>query len=427
MMEDRYDYPLSTSSTHARDLYVAAIDRVLEAGPGMVQFFESVVEADPDFALGHVGLARARQYTADGPGAKAAIESAKALTKGLDERELSHIQAFGLLIDGKGPKAYAAIRKHVERFPRDALVAQTCSSIFGLIGFSDLPGREAELLAFNAALLPHYGDDWWCLNQYAFALCETGNLDKASSVIDRSLATNSANANSAHVRSHVYYVAGETELGISYLDDWVKGYYRSAMLHGHLSWHVALWALGQGDADKMWEHVDVDVKPGVAEGLPINVLTDTASILYRAELAGVFVPEERWREVSAYAKQFFPKTTIPFIDLHATLAHAMAGEGDELSRIAEHPNGSGGDLVPGVVEAWRAMAQQNWAEATRLLTGVMADNARLGGSRAQRDLLEFSLLNALLKQGRDAEASRLLSLRRPTVAAEHAVHGLAVH
>ena len=139
------------------------------------------------------------------------------------------------------------------------------------------------------------------------------------------------------------------------------------------------------------------------------------------------MPEDRWREISAYAKQFFPKTTIPFIDLHAALAHAMAGDGDELVRIAENPHGPAGELVRPVTDAYRAMARQDWAEGATVLTGLMGDHARLGGSRAQRDLLEFSLLNALLKQGWDTEASRLLSLRRPTIAAEHAVHGLSVH
>ena len=109
--------------------------------------------------------------------------------------------------------AYAAIRAHADTWPRDALVAQTCSSVFGLIGFSGQPGREAETLAFVAGLLPHYGEDWWIISQYAFALCETGNLSKADQVIDRALALKSDSAHGAHVRSHVTYEMGETAAG----------------------------------------------------------------------------------------------------------------------------------------------------------------------------------------------------------------------
>ena len=41
---------------------------------------------------------------------------------------------------------------HVTANPRDAMIAQTSTGIFGLIGFSGLPGREAEMLAFTSAL-----------------------------------------------------------------------------------------------------------------------------------------------------------------------------------------------------------------------------------------------------------------------------------
>ena len=62
---------------------------------------------------------------------------------------------------------------------------------------------------------------------------------------------------------------------------------------------------------------------------------------------------------------------------------------------------------------WRALAAQDWAGALEHLTPVMADHARIGGSRAQRDLLEFAYLEALLKLGLRDEARRLLAMRRP--------------
>ena len=52
---------------------------------------------------------------------------------------------------------------------------------------------------------------------------------------------------------------------------------------------------------------------------------------------------------------------------------------------------------------------------------ALADHARLGGSRAQRDLLEFALLSALLKLGNSDEARRMLAMRRPVHALEDVV------
>ena len=421
MLRDRYDNPVSTSSTQARDLYVTAVDKLLER---IVEAFEAVVAEDPNFALGHAGLARAHQATGNIPKAREIIAKARALATGINEREAGHINVFDLLANGRTADGLAAVVDHARSNPRDAMVVQTSTSIFGLIGFSGLPGREAEMLAFTSALQPHYADDWWYLSQYAFSLCETGQVDKASTVIDRSMAINPRNAHGAHVRSHIDYEAGETQAGVSYLNDWLKDYDRSAVMHGHLSWHVALWALQMGDTDQMWQRVDADVKPGAAQGMPINILSDTASILYRAELAGETVSKEKWREVSAYASKFFPNPGLSFIDYHAALAHAMAGDGDALSNIISNPKGPAGDLVRDVAEAFGAIAGQDWLKAERLLTSCMADDARLGGSRAQRDLLEFSLLECLLKQGKAEEARRLIALRRPVLVDTHPVQGL---
>ena len=414
---DLYDNPLGTSIPAAADAYNTGLHRLLAAQVEMVTPFETAIEHDPGFALAHVGLARALLNINDGPGARAAMQVAKSLSQGCSEREQSHIHALDLLIAGKTAEAYPAIRAHMDAYPRDAMVAQTCSSIFGLIGFSGQPGREAEMLAFNAALLPHYGeDDWWCLSQYAFALCETGNLAKADKMIDRSLALNPDNANGAHIRSHIWYEVGETKTGTDYLTDWLKGYDRSGVMHGHLSWHAALWSLEQGDTARMWQIVDADVAPGAALGLPINVLTDTASILFRAEVAGETVAPERWQKVSAYASKFYPKCSNAFIDMHAALAHAMAGQPEPLQEIIDNPAGPAADLVPDVALACREMAAQNWARAAHHLTRCMVDHARIGGSRAQRDLLEHALLTCLLKQDRANEARQLLALRRPLLA-----------
>jgi len=401
-----------TASALARDHYVTGVDRILGAGPDMVGAFHAALAADPGFALAHVGLARA------------AIADARALSDGLPPKQAAHINAVGLMIEGKTKQAYAAIRAHVAEHPRDALVAQTCTSIFGMIGFSGQPGREAELLAYTSALLPHYGDDWWMLSQHAFSLCETGQIDRASAMIDASLALNPRNAHGAHVRSHVDYEAGDVTAGATYLLNWLADYDRGALMHGHLSWHVALWSLEQGDVDAMWQRVDADVKPGAALGLPINVLTDSASILYRAELAGENVPAERWQAVSDYARQFFPKPGLGFVDIHAALAHAMAGNTDALETIIANPVGPAADLVREYASAYRAIAAQNWAEATGHLTSSMADHARIGGSRAQRDLLVHTLLGTLLKQGRDDEARRLLAMQRPVQAGTQPVAGL---
>ena len=417
MLKDRYDNPLTTSSDAVRDEYVAALDLLLEGQAGVRERFAALTQLAPDFALGWVGLARACHYTSDMAAAGQAIGRARALTSQVTDREASHIAAMDLMLAGKTAEAYTAIRAHVAEYPRDAMIAQTCSSVFGLIGFSGQPGREAEMLAFNAALLSHFGRDWWAISQYAFALCETGNLSEADKQIDIAMAMNPANAHGAHVRSHVSYELGHTDAGRAYLSEWLRGYDRSGIMFTHLNWHEALWALEQGDIDAMWRQVDAAVAPEAETGGPaINVLTDTVAILHRAGLAGVEVSPKRWTRVSDFALQAFPKTGNAFIDIHAALAHAMAGRQDALEQIIENPAGPARDLVPDLASGFRAVVRADWPEASKLMMRAMSDLARVGGSRAQRDIVEQTFLVALVQQGKADEARDIAALRRPILA-----------
>ena len=413
MLSDRYGNTVTTSSAAARDAYVEGVDLALAGNFGAVDAFRRAVEADDGFALAYVGIARAAQVNAQGADARAAMAKAEQLAAHSSAREQSHIAAMGRLIAGDSAGALAAMREHADEHPRDVMVIQPCTSVFGLIGFSGVAGREAEQLAFLNRLAPHYDNDWWFNTAYAFAQCEVGQVAKSIDTIERSLAVNPNSAHGAHVRAHIYYENGETDAGYRYMATWRDSYDKRAPLHCHISWHVALWAMEQGDLKRAWEIVEHDVLPGEAWGPPLNVLTDAASFLMRAELNGEARRPELWRRVSDYALEIFPNPGIAFADVHAALAHAIAGETTALERIIKDAKGPAGDVVSELSDAFRAFAAQSWAEAVALLTPAMSEHERIGGSRAQRDLLEFMYVGALLRLGKADEAQRFLAIRRP--------------
>lgn len=416
MLNDHYNNPISTTSHDALTHYDTGVRLFLGANYGAVEAFQSAIAADPQMAVAHAGAARALMMTGDMPAAKAAIARAQNCATRATTREQAHINLFALMLSGKAVETRQAVRDHVREYPRDALAAQLCSNVFGLIGFSGEVGREAELLAYTTSLLPHYGDDWWMMSMHALSLCETGQTDASLTLMEVSLALNNRNANASHFKAHAQYEAGATEEGRAYLTNWLKDYDARGVLHGHLSWHVALWALHQGDEAAMWQAIDTRIGPGAAKGLPINVLTDTAAILHRAQLAGFSVDATHWKSLSDYAARYFPETGQSFADLHAALCHAMADEGDRLAYIADTAKGFAGDLIKPMAAAWGQIARSDWTGALHNLVPVMAQTERLGGSRAQRDLLELTYANVLLKLGKTDEAKRSLSTRRPVLA-----------
>ena len=98
--------------------------------------------------------------------------------------------------------------------------------------------------------------------------------------------------------------------------------------------------------------------------------------------------------------------------MHAALAHALAGDADALARIVDGAKGPAKDIVAPISRAFRAFARGDWTGATADLEPVMAAHARVGGSRAQRDLIEYAMVVSLLRAGRTEEARRLLQSRR---------------
>ena len=416
MQHDHYGNPLCTAVSEAAAQYDAGVHLFLSAGYGASACFEAAIEADPRFAAGHAALGRARMMEGRMGEARAALATARKLAEQATDRERAQAEILTLVARGRAREARAAVKAHVQTYPRDALAAQLCTNIFGLIGFSGEVGREAALLAFTEALLPHYPGDWWMMSMHALSLCETGQTAASHALMAEALALNPRNAHAAHFRAHAQYEDGETEEGRATLADWMADYDDRGLLHGHLSWHLALWTLESGDAEALWPLLDTHVGPGGAKGsLPLNMLTDTAALLYRAELAGFTVDPARWQAISEYAARHFPDPGQSFADMHAALAHAMAGQGERLAKLTEARTGFAADLVAPVARTWGHVARQAWQAALDELTTVLPTAERIGGSRAQRDLLELTYANVLMKLGRSDEASRTLALRRPVL------------
>lgn len=425
MLTDRFGQSISTSSDAARGAYVAGCDCVLSAAHGDQAHLARALEADPGFALAHAALARGRFLLADVAGARASAARARELGAAATPREQSHIDALCLAIEGKPVESLAATRAHLAEHPRDAMVAAPATGVFGLIGFSGRQDREPEQVAFLEALRPHLAKDWWFQAVYAFALEEVGRLDEALDLIERSMAANPRNAHGAHIKAHVLYERGEDRAALDYLDSWLPAYPREGLMHCHISWHVALFNLILGDAQHAWQIYQAQVHPGGAWGPALNVATDAPAFLWRAELAGQARRPALWKEVHDYAQKSFPRAGIAFVDVHRALASVAAGDADSIAAIVselEQRAASGrspaGDVVPRLATGLAAFGRGDWTAAMAALEPALAETVRIGGSRAQRDLVENTLLAAYLKAGRAGDARRLVAAhaeRRPSV------------
>lgn len=91
----------------------------------------------------------------------------------------------------------------------------------------------------------------------------------------------------------------------------------------------------------------------------------------------------------------------------------LAGDSDALCSLVDNPEGPAADILAPIARGFDAFARQRWNEVVQELQPVLATHERVGGSRAQRDLLEYAVASALLRDGQADAARRLISSRRP--------------
>jgi tetratricopeptide (TPR) repeat protein len=420
MLTDRFGLTLSTTSSRARDAYVEGCDLVLAGQPGAETCFDGALSEDANFALAWAGKARAHQLRSEMPLARDAMGQTVGKVDRVTAREMSHVAFHSLLISGQAAAAVTAAKAHLNDWPRDAMILQPCTSAFGLIGMSGRPGREVELASWLDGLAPHYGDDWWFIGQHAFALIETGQRDAGRPKIQRATMLNPRNASAAHILSHMYYEDGERDAAHTYLTNWISGYSPQGVFHGHLNWHLALCELEAGNERAAFKVYTDALAPGAHTGAAVFVIADAVSFLWRAELAGHPRDLERWKALHAFAHKMFPNPSMAYTDTHVALIDAVNADGSALEariRKLEDMERQGklaaGAIGPKLSQAFAAFLRQNYDAAIAAIEPIFADHERLGGSRAQRDIVEFTLLKAYINAGRMDEARRMLLARRP--------------
>jgi tetratricopeptide (TPR) repeat protein len=304
----------------------------------------------------------------------------------------------------------------------------------GLIGSSGRAGQKRALLELLDGLAPSYGDDWWFTAHHGMALSENGQREAARPKIDRSLAQNSSNPWAAHARAHLCYEEGDANAARAFLGSWLATYPRNGLLYSHLSWHVALGDLEAGDAAAAFRLFKEAFSPDVHSGPPRGKVNDAVSFLWRWELAGHRRDTDAWRMMHDFAISVLPRAGAAFTDMHIALAQAVAGNDaaleahvrqmDALAANGRYPSGP---CVPAVARAFAAFERRDFAAAIDALEPIAGELERIGGSRAQLDLVEFTLLKAYLGADRPDDARRMASARRPapsriTVAGLAAVH-----
>ena len=421
MIQDAQGHYLSGATAEAAATYDQAVRAFNLVHGDSIGLFEEACEAAPDFPMAYLG--KAWVFTvANDPGlrnqAAALVETARPLP--MNEREQAHFAALSHLVQGGRAAAVAVLDRHLMHYPFDLVAHQGAALTDGFLGrFHWVRDRSARALPFWSTDQLGYGT---LLAIHAFGLEEAGDYPRAE---DQSRAAAELEPLSFwphHTVAHVMEMTGRPEDGLG----WMAAREALWSTPGHMNqvhiwWHKALFHLELGQYDEALALYDGPMR---ATQRPVALsLTNATALLWRLDTLGYDIGE-RWRELAALWRGHADGKCLVFGDIHAAMAELRSGEASALERrlAAMHETAASGLEAAGlyrtvgipIVEGLAAFHRGAYAEAVELLLPVRFDLWQIGGSHAQRDVVDWTLTEAAVRAGQRDIARSLAHERLAT-------------
>lgn len=405
---DPFGLALSANGA-AASRYVDALHRILRVQSGADELLAEAVRADPTFALGHAVLAVLGVEWGVDVDVDASLAAAHANTAAADERERRFVEVATARVREPGAGSAAALLAYIQAYPEDALAVSLAVPTIAFGGATEIP---AEAWALVDGLAPAYGDHWWYLGLLAFMRQEQDQFDEAGELAARALMIEPAAGHAVHAKAHVHYETGDHRAGLAWLDGWIATCGARASHRAHFSWHAALHELALGDdAAVAGRYAAQLAPPGVAG---VRALVDSAALLWRARVSGAGSVGDAAAVVATVPESLLVAPPTPFVALHAALALAAASDCGRLVQLrrwarSQHSDAFTRTIVP-LADSLCDLVHGDPERATDgllVLTGVET----LGGSAAQREVVQDTLVHSAITAGNSQLARRILDER----------------
>ncbi len=409
----------------------AALDAVEQALWRMMSFYDTpladldvAIAADPGWLLPQVmkaGFLLSLTEPSQVAEAETALDAARALAHHANARERAHLQAVQLVLEGRWQAACRVWDEVLIEHPQDALALQWAQL------WDFYRGDAVNLRARPARALPAWdeGDPLYAhaLALYAFGLEECNLYPQAEEAGRRALAIEPRAPWAVHAVAHVMEMQGRYEDGAAWLRQHQAQWAEGNGFAVHLWWHKSLFRLEAMDVLGVLRLIDSHLS---GDALQVTLQrVDAASLLWRLHLLGEDVTGHATALLAGWPLNDTSAGHYAFNDTHAVLAMLAAGDVARaeawVARCAERALGAedarrsnhlmarevGLPLMRGLL----AYARGDADGAVDLIYPVRASAQRFGGSHAQRDLIDQTLLGAAALGGRRSLGRALLNER----------------
>jgi hypothetical protein len=378
---------------------------------------ERMIADSPDFLMAHAlkaWLFLLGGETAGLAAGKAALADARGVAANV--REFGHLAALEHLAEGRMREASQVMADVAIEHPHDMLALVVGHQLDFFTGDARmLRDRIARALpVWSPSLAGHSA----LRGMYAFGLEENGDYAAAERHGRAAVEADACDGWARHAVAHVLEMQGRHVEGVRFLredpDLWSTGSFMAA----HNWWHLALYHLELGQVDEVLQLVD---GPITITGQPqLLDLIDRSAMLWRLHLRGVDLGE-RWSGLAAQYEQIWAPGFYAFNDLHAVMAFLGAGRRDLVAATLDAQKRAAGtptdnavmsrEIGLPLIRAFVAFSERRYADTVRVGKPIRNVAIGLGGSNAQRDVIDLTLIEAALRAD-DRSYARALAAER---------------
>jgi len=336
----------------------------------------------------------------------------------LNAREMLHFKALDCWADGDMNAACRAWAKILLTWPRDPMAIRLShyADFYATGGKAMRQGSARILWAWDDDFLPGAG---FIKGVHAFSCEESGDYVNAERFGRMACEMNPSDIWATHAVAHVMEMQGRHREGIGWVRAHDANWGQINNFRFHVWWHRCLYHLELGEYAEVLRLYDSDVRAeSTDEYLDI---TNGAAMLWRLEQEGVDVGG-RWHELADQSAARISDHILCFADAHYMMALAADGRGSDADRMLGDMRDRSAADVSSQGEVYRRIGLP-LAEATiaaragdhdrvlAVLLPVRDDIALIGGSHAQRDVFERTLMESALAAGRSTLARALAAER----------------
>jgi hypothetical protein len=381
---------------------------------------EAALAESPDFVMAHALKAYLHLLGTEPaaiPVAADCLATARKLPA--NARERGHLAAIGQMLDDQWHRAGRTLEDVAIDHPRDSLALQAGHLCDFYVGNSRLlRDRIARALPAWSPSMPGYHA---ILGMHAFGLEEMADYARAEAQGRTAVELEPRNGWAWHAVAHVMEMQCRTRDGIDWLRAGSDVWSADSFFKVHLWWHLALYHLELGEIDEVLALFDGPIH---GERSPVVLdMIDASAMLWRLHLRGINVGQ-RWATVADGWQPIATAGNYAFNDVHAVMAFVGAQRPDSVAAVLETQQrvlqGKGDnaaftrDVGQPLALAIKAFGQGRYDECVRLIRDIRGIAHRFGGSHAQRDLLDLTLIEAALRSGQQALATALCAERLTT-------------